>query len=300
MTTFQMQLISILLAITLGHSNIAFADNMTQQQALDEFLAVKIKTDFSSLQGVNLNKGGGYDIGHSKLEIGNFIANLSYEHFSVDWDEQERLPFATGEKKPLSSLTRYHLQGHIPYRLDNKRLWLAHIGAEWAYETEIKDSLSVQTYLLYSEKLNQKNSWQLGAYVNYHPVESVVLPIFEYTFNYPFLERRGYYGHVGFPKTLLGYHLNNNLRTDFGLVYHQAIVKLADNSAIEPGGFFQSKNWRASWQLHYRLLPKAEIRVGLQSSISNALVLYNQDYDKKQHFYGDGGFGWNAGVTYRF
>ncbi len=271
-----------------------------EQQAIDEFLALKLKVDYSSMMGMNVNQGGGYDIDHSKIEVGNFLLSFAYESFSVNWQDQADLPFATGVKKPLSNLHRYHLQAHVPYRLDDKRMWLGHVGAEWAFEEDVSDSLSLQSYLLYSEKLDKKSSWQLGVYANYHPVGTILLPIFEYTYNYPFIVRAGYYGHIGFPKTQLGYHLNSNLRTDFGLIYHQAIAKLADDSPIEAGGFFHSKNWRASWQVHYRFTKKLEARFGLQADISNQLVLYDRSYKERDHFYIDQGKGWNLGVSYQF
>ena len=266
---------------------------------IDDLLALKLKLDYSTLDGVQLNRGGGYDVDHSKFEIGNFLVNVAYERFTIDWLQPKNLPFPSENKHPLPAITRYHLQTHIPYRLDHQRLWLGYLGAQWAYEKGADDSLSLQGYLLYSKHRDELNSWQLGIYLNHHPVETVILPIFEYTYNFPFKRRTGYYGHFGFPKTQLGYHLSSKLRTDIGFVYHQATVKLADNSPIEAGGFFQSKNWRASWQAHYLLNKQVELRFGIAASVSNKLILYSRDYHQQDHFYGNQGLGWHLGVSYR-
>lgn len=270
-----------------------------QQKAIDEFLAVKIHMDVSSLDGVELNRGGGYDVLHSKIEVGNFLANLSYENFAVNWKKQSDLPFYNNVADPIAKVQRYHLKAHIPYRLDDRRLWLGHIGAEWAFEEDTKESLSLQSYLLYSDQYGDLSTWQLGLYVNHHPVETVVLPIFEYTYNYPFKRKAGYYGHLGFPKTQLGYFINPKLRNDIGFVYHQATVKLAEDSSIEAGGFFQSKNWRASWQTHYQITPQLEARFGLDASVSNKLVLHNRDYQEVDYYYGDYGVGWHLGLSWK-
>ena len=230
----------------------------SQQEALDDLLAVKIQVDFATLDGVKLNKGGGYGLSNRKWQLGNFLLNLSYEQFALDWKNQRALPFGSKDSVPLPQVERYHLQAHIPYRLDADRLWLTHIGAEWAFESQVGEALSLQAYLLYSENLDALFSWQWG------------------------------------------YHLTPRWRTDIGLVYHQAMVQLAQQSPIEAGGFFQSKNWRASWQTHYLVHKKLELRFGLEASVSNKLVLYSRDHRSLAHFYGDQGVGWHLGMSYRF
>lgn len=295
-----MHFLILLFSLSVVSSFATASSSGSDQQAIDDFLAVKLKVDVSSLRGVALNKGGGYDLEHSKLELGNFLVNLAYERFNIDWHKQDKLPFATGIKSPVAAVKRYHLKTHIPYRLDERRMWLGHLGAEMAFETQTKSALSLQAYALYSEYLNRLASWQLGVYVNHHPVETVVLPIFEYTYNYPFKQRAGYYGHLGFPKTELGYFIHPKLRTDIGFAYHQATVKLADDSPIEQSGIFQSKNWRASWKLHYQINKQLEARLGVDASVSNKLILYNQDHKMVDHYYGDNGLGWRLGLDFRF
>lgn len=271
-----------------------------QDSLADQALAVKLEVDYSSLQGIELNRGGGYDLLHSKIKLGNFLASLSHERFAVKWKKQDDLPFANGHTNPLAHVERYHLEVNIPYRLNDKQMWLGHIGAEWAYEKQQDKALSLQGYLLYSDKWGAESTWQLGAYLNYHPVETVVLPIVEYTYNYPFKNKSGYYGHLGFPKTQLGYFLNPKLRTDIGFVYHQATVQLAQNSVIEAGGFFQSKNWRANWQTYYAVNKQLEVRFGLDLSVSNKLVLHDSRYKKVAHHYADNGAGMHLGISYQF
>lgn len=270
------------------------------KKAVDDLLAIKLKVDWDSLSDVKIDRGGGYDLKHSKFEVGNFLGSLSYERFSVDWNQLADLPFGDGSTAPISRLQRYRFKSHIPYRFDSRRMILGHLGAEWAYEEESDDSVSVQGYVLYSEYLDSLSSWQLGGYVSYHPVETVVLPIVEYTYNYPFKQRKGFYGHAGFPKTQLGYFLNQNLRTEAGFFYHQAIVRLANKSIVEPGGFFQSKNWRASWKTHYRMTKRLEAYLTLQTSIANELLLYDKTYRQQDVFEAKNGFGWSLGFGYRF
>jgi len=291
---------SLILSLPLWFVSANIMADQQQDAVVEDLLAVKVKADYSTLNSVSLNRGGGYDLNVAKLEVGNFLANFSYENFTVDWRQLSELPFGDGRARPLSELKRYHLKVHLPYRLDKRRLFLGHLGAELGYEEQSDDALSLQAYLLYSEKLDALNSWQLGLYVNHHPVETVILPIFEYTYNFNSPIRQGYYGHLGFPKTQIGYHFTPKIRSELEAVYHQAIMQLAADSVIEPAGYFQSKNWRGQWSTYYQFSKSFEMSVSVQASLSNEMVLYNQAYQEQDHFYGNGGLGVGIGVVYKF
>jgi len=291
---------SLILSLLLWLVSVSIMADQQQDAVVEDLLAVKLKADYSTLNSVSLNRGGGYDLNVTKLEVGNFIANFSYESFAIDWRQLSELPFGNGRTRPLSHLKRYQLKVHLPYRLDKSRLFLTHLGAELAYEDQSDDALSLQAYLLYSKKLDALNSWQLGLYVNHHPVETIVLPIIEYTHNFNSPIGQGYYGHLGFPKTQIGYHFTPKLRSELEAVYHQAIVQLAASSVIEPAGYFQSKNWRGEWSTYYQFSKSFEMNVSLQASLSNEMVLYSQAYKEQDHFYGNGGLGFGMGVVYTF
>ncbi|WP_321277160.1 hypothetical protein [Thiomicrorhabdus indica] len=270
------------------------------QKTVQDLLAIKISVDQHTVQGSKISQGGGYDLTHSKIEVGNFLLSVSQERFSVNWREIDKLPFGKGITNPHSDFKRYQLKAHVPYRLDSQRMWLGHLGIEQATEKEQSDALTLQGYLLYSEYFSPLHSWQLGAYISHHPVETLYLPIFEYTYNYPFKQRMGFYGHAGFPKTLIGYFITPKVRSEVGFYYHQAMVKLADQSEIAPAGYFQSKNWRMRWRTYYRYTPKLEMHIGIQASIANELRLYNRDYEMEGDYAVKHGVGMNLGMSYRF
>lgn len=270
------------------------------QKTVQDLLAIKLSVDRHRVKGAKISKGGGYDLTHSKIEIGNFLLSASHENFSVDWLDVEKLPFGQGNRLAASKFKRYKLQAHVPYRLDSQRMWLGHLGAEQSFETERSDALSLQGYVLYSEYFSRLRSWQFGAYVSHHPVETLYLPIFEYTYNYPFKQRKGFYGHAGFPKTLVGYFITPKIRSEVGFYYHQAIVKLAEQSEISPAGYFQSKNWRMQWRGYYQYTPKFEINIGVQANVANELLLYNRYYEIEGEYSLEQGIGLNLGMRYRF
>ena len=269
-------------------------------KSVEELLAVKLNVDIDNFHNAKIEQGGGYDVKHAKYEIGNFIVSAAYEQFAVDWSGLSQLPFGDGKQVPMSDLQRLTLKGHIPYRLDEKRMWLGYLAAEWAYEKQMDDALSLQAYLIYSQYWQPLKSWQIGAYVNYHPVETLYLPIIEYTYNYPFKNRHGYYGHLGFPKSIVGYFLTPKLRTEAGFFYHQAMVKLAEQSVVEPAGYLQSQNWRASWRTHYQWNSDLELHLGLQTNISNTLTLYDQNNQRQGEYAVNNGVGGNLGFSFRF
>lgn len=289
-----------LLLSFISTASLAQKGQAAQETDIEDLLAIKLKADYSTLNAVNLNRGGGYDLKLAKLELGNFLAKVSYENFAVDWRQFSKLPFGNSQTQPLTVLHRYKFKANLPFRLDKNRLFLAHLGAELGYEKQSDDALSLQAYGLYSEKLDSLRSWQLGLYINNHPVETVVLPIVEYTYNFNAQIHQGYYGHLGFPKTQIGYHFTPKLRSQLGAVYHQAIMQLSDDSVVESSGYFQSKNWRADWSTYYQISKSFEMKLYLQASLSNKMVLYNHAYKEQDHFYAEGGFGGGIGLVYKF
>lgn len=280
-----------------------FADDALQpgaDKSIEELLAVKLNVDIDNFRNAKFERGGGYDVKHFKYEIGNFLVSASYEKFAVDWSGLSQLPFGDSQKSPMSDLQRFTLKGHIPYRLDENRMWLGYLAGEWAYEDQMDDSLSLQAYLIYSQYWTSLKSWQVGVYVNYHPVETLYLPIIEYTYNFPFKSHDGFYGHLGFPKSIVGYFLNPKFRTEAGFFYHQAMVKLSEQSVVEPAGYFQSQNWRASWRTYYQWNSDLELHLGIQTNISNNLTLYNQDYLRQGEYAVNNGVGGNLGFSFKF
>lgn len=218
-----------------------------------------------------------------KMELKNAIFSISYEQFDLAW-KQLNHPALLGLAKPIDTLERWRGHLRLPYRIDDHRLWLAEIAVANTIEQHAKTSISYEGFVLYSQARNLNrtdfDSWQLGLFIQQSPVEMLVLPIIELTFNLNNPQKHGFYGHLGFPKTQLGYHFNPNWRSEIELVYCQTTAGLRDNNPLLPKGYAQLKSWRNEWKTTYSLTPSIDIHFSVKHTLTREWIRY--DHTKKK------------------
>lgn len=272
-----------------------------KEDTVARILKPKFTFETGYLDQANLNGSqGGFAIDESKFEVGNLLASFSYEKFRFHWHDIDKLPFGDGKTTPIKEMNRFKLFGRLPYQVDEDTLLLGGLGVSATYENEANDSLSYESFVLVSQELNAVDSWQLGGFIKYHPVQTIILPIFEFTFNYNAPDKQGVYGHIGFPKTQIGYHITPKLRTDLGAIYRQAIAKLADDSPIDASGFSQVKSWRGEWAAYYQAFKQVEFKLALKYTLTREWYSYDKNYKQTQHHYVDNAIGAGLGVIYTF
>lgn len=236
----------------------------------------------------------------NKIELHNAIASLSYEQLNFDWQKIDQLPFGDGTSPPIQTIHR--LRGHIrlPYRLDENRLLLAELALANTYEQGAKDDWSWESYLLYSKAHDQRDSWQVGIFVQKSAVEVLVLPIIELTYNFNNPLREGMYGHLGFPKTQIGVHLTPKWRTELEAVYFQATTKLSADNSIQSNGYAQVKSWRTQWVNHYLILPNLELSFALKRTLIRNWINYDASHNKQTEHQVENAPSVAFGLQYRF
>lgn len=276
------------------------SDANDEDARIASLLAIKLKLSGYQYGGAKLDKGGSYQVTASKVEVGNFLLKGSYESFDIQWQDLHKLPFGNGVDQPVERMHRLRLQSHIPYRFSPGKLILNQVAISATYEKEMDHAFSYQLYSLYSEDFSRLGSLQFGLYANIQPVQTVIYPIFEYTYNYASPSKEGIYGHLGFPKTQVGYHLTPKWRAEFAAVYHQAIGKLSKQNALQPSGYIQSKNWRGVLAVHHQLTKSVELSLGLHANLTNQLVLFNQQHQRLDHYYINEGAGLSLAISQRF
>ncbi|UQB41981.1 hypothetical protein JX580_09980 [Thiomicrospira microaerophila] len=218
-----------------------------------------------------------------KVELKNALFSLSYEQFDLAWDQLNH-PDLSGVAQPIDTLERWRGHLRLPYRIDNQRLWLAEIALANTIEQHAKTSLSYEGFILYSQARNLSktdfDSWQLGLFIQQSPVETLVLPIIELTFNLNNPHKKGFYGHIGFPKTQLGYHFNPVWQSEFELIYYQTTAGLRDTNPLLPNGYAQLKSWRNEWKTTYALNASIDIHFSIKHTLTREWLRY--DHTKKQ------------------
>ena len=236
----------------------------------------------------------------NKIELHNAIASLSYEQLDFDWHKINQLPFGDGITPPLDKIHRLRTHVRLPYRLDENRLLLAELALANTYEQGAKEAWSLESYVLYSQARDQRDSWQVGVFVQQSPVEVLVLPIIELTYNFNNAQREGIYGHLGFPKTQIGLHLTPKWRTELEAVYFQATAKLAADNPIQANGYAQVKSWRTQWASHYLIHPKFELSFALKHTLIRNWIDYDASHNKQTEHQVENAPGLSIGLQYRF
>lgn len=284
-----------------SHSTELPAPSLDSAKDLDAFLTPKLELTTSNLnaQAINGSKG---QMALSTLEVklSNVLGGIAYEEFHFDWDRIDQLPFGDGVHNPIEKMTRVQAFGRLPYPIDDKNMLLVGLGLSSTFEKQTDDSYSYDVFGLISHDLVSNASWQYGAYLQYHPVKTIVLPILEYTFNFNAQHTKDFYGHLGFPKTKIGYYLTPKWKTDFEAIYRQAIAKLDKNSVIDPDGYAQVKSWRGEWALYYLATKQLEIKTAVKYTLTREWYSYDRNYRQTQHHYIDNAIGFGIGLVYSF
>lgn len=269
--------------------------------AISKILQPKLIIDTSFLDYAKFNgSSGGYAQDTTKVEVSNLLFSLEYERLHFDWQNVDKLPFGDGHSTPIEQIQRISIFGRAPYRLGEGKLIFSGIGLTSGFEKELSDTITVEGFSFFSKDYSAKDSWQLGGYFKYHPVGTIILPIFEYTHNKDNPERTGMYGHLGFPITQLGYYFSSKIRTDFGAVYRNAIAKLSNDSVISPAGFTYISSWRGEWAWYYMATKTLELKAALKYTLTRTIINYTSDYKKIDEYTVNNSVGAGIGLIYNF
>ena len=214
-----------------------------------------------------------------KIELKNAIFSISYEQFDLAWSQLNH-PDMMGISQPIDTLERWRAHLRLPYRLNTNSLVLAEIALANTTEHHAKTALSYEGFLVYSQARNLAktdfDSWQLGLFVQQSPVETLILPIIELTFNLNNPYKQGFYGHLGFPKTKLGYHFSPTWRSDIEWVYCQTTAGLRKDNRLLPNGYAQLKSWRTEWKTTHALSPTIDLHFSVKYTLTRDWIRYDQ------------------------
>ena len=232
-----------------------------------------------------------------QIQINNEIVGFSYSRWDFDWENENDLPFYQG-KTPIDSMNRIKLYANWPLRINEKWFMLNSVNVNSTYEKEMEDSFGAGITSFFSYKVNDEHAFQLGAFANYHSVKTLVLPVLGYS--YRERETDGLKMVIGFPRAYIGYHLNPQLLLNAGMIYSQAVIRLADESGIEPGGYSEAKDFQANIGLRYEINKHFEISTDLLYAFKRDFTIYNHHADEVDDYSIEPSFGGIVKLKYRF
>ena len=170
------------------------------------------------------------------------------------------------------------LFANLPLPINDKWFMLNSVNVNATYEEEYSDSFGAGILSFFSYKVDTEHAVQVGVLANYHPVKTLVLPVMGYT--YRIRETDGLQLLLGFPRAYVGYHLNPKLLLNAGMVFSQAVIRLADESGIEPQGFTEAKDYQSNVGIRYQINDDFELTADLLYAFKRDFTIYNHQADE--------------------
>ena len=212
-----------------------------------------------------------------KIQINNDIVGISYSRWDFDWDNENDLSFYKG-KTPIDSMNRIKLYANWPLRINDEWFMLNSVNVNSTYEKEMSDSYGAGITSFFSYKFDDEHAIQLGAFANYHSVKTLVLPVLGYS--YRVRETDGLKMVLGFPRAYIGYQISPEILLNAGMIYSQAVIRLADDSGIEPQGYSEAKDFQANIGFRYEINKHFELSTDLLYAFKRDFTIYDHNADE--------------------
>ena len=258
----------------------------------------RISLDSAYVSGADVDGGGGVEVFKNRVRINNKIAGLSYTHWRFNWNDISALPFGDGKSSPIEEMHSFKLNANLPYFINEKWFLLAQISANSTYEKQTNDSYGGGVFTFLSYKMDSDHTFQFGAFANYHPIKTLALPVVSYSFRSQ--QKDGLQVILGFPRTYIGYHLNNATLLRFGILFSQSVIKLSNESVLESRGYAEAKDYMSNIGISYELDETLRIESDLLYSLKREFNLYDSGGNETQNYSIKPSFGINLRVVYRF
>jgi len=258
---------------------------------------VSLETTYISDSDIS-GSSGSFESTKNKISINNFFLGFSYTTRTFKWSKIEDLPFGDKVNKPIERSHTIQLDARLPYKINEKWFILNSLSLKSSFEDTMDDSYSVGIFSFASYKFDDEHTFQMGAFANYHPTTTMVLPIVSYS--YRAMHRDGIKFVFGFPRTYVGYHLNRDTLISFGTIYSQSVVKLSNSSVIERGGYIETMDYMSNIGISYDFTKDFKIQADILYGLKREFTMYNSDGDSQETHEVDSALGANLRVVYTF
>jgi hypothetical protein len=254
------------------------ASDFTDKTLLERLVHPKVSYSESFLSDAKL-KGEEASVSTRKhsLKINNEIAAFEYSRWDFDWKGQEDLSFGNGVNSPIRRMHRLKLSGTLPKKLNERWFWLSSVNAGATFERETEDSLSYGLFTFLSYKIDDDHTLQFGGFGSYHPVASMALPVLSYS--YRARKRDGFTAVLGFPRSYLGYRLSPSLQINAGMIYSQAVIRLADDNALSPRGYLEANDYMGNMGVRCNVTETIELNADLLYAFKREFTRYDHRGD---------------------
>jgi hypothetical protein len=275
-----------------------WAQEKLKKPLLERMIEPRVSVESSYLSDADVDGGGGVEVFKNRVRINNKIAGISYTNWRFNWSDISALPFGDGKTKPIEEMHSFKLNLNLPYFINEKWFFLAQTSFNATYEKETSDAFGAGIFSFLSYKFNEDHTYQFGAFANYHPIKTLALPVISYS--YRSQQRDGLQVVLGFPRTFIGYHVNEKTLLRFGAIFSQSVIKLSNTSALEPRGYVEAKDYMSNVGIAYELDDSLQLESDILYSLKREFNLYNSAGEKGNSYSIKPSLGINVRVAYRF
>ncbi|MBU0631421.1 hypothetical protein KKA17_02140 [bacterium] len=275
------------------------AQEESSKTQLERSVEPKISFESSYISDAKVKDSqGSVSVSKNRIQLNNALFGISYTNWSFFWDNVSRLPFGDGVHQPIKELHSIMLHANLPYHISDDLFLLTSVSVKSTFEKETKDSYGAGFFGFIAYKIDDDNTLNFGAFANYHPVSTLVMPMASYS--YRARKKDGLQAVIGFPRTYVGYSLNRDTLVNFGMIFSQAVVKLSDDSTIERSGYLEAQDYLGNVGISYDVSENFKIQGDLLYSIKRDFTIYNADGHAQESYSIDPSFGVNIRLTYTF
>ena len=231
-----------------------------------------------------------------QIEQNNF--SLGYSHWKLDWDNVASLPFGDGVKAPISDIHALQATLRQTKRINDQWSYFTLLSLKSTFEKQLNDSFGINLLALGSYRMGDEHSFQMGGFANYHPTESLVLPAISYS--YRERSNEGWQLVLGFPRTHIGYHIDEKSLLRFGVMFSQSLVRLSDDNVMARARYVEAKDYFSNIGITYQFSPMLNLSADLLYTLKREFTIFDANADQIQSHTIKNGFGGNVKMIYRF
>jgi len=276
-----------------------YAQKPLKKAGLEKMIQPKVSLESAYISDASLDGyNGSVSVTKNRLSINNKIAGFSYTNWAFKWSNLKDLPFGDGKHNPLAQMHSFKLNFNIPYFINENWFILSSISLKSTFEKETQNSYSRGIFSFASYKINENNAIQFGAFANYHPVSTLALPVISYS--YRARQSDGFKFILGFPRTYVGYHINEDTLLRFGIIFSQSLIRLSNASIVQPSGFVEAQDYMSNIGVSYELNKNLNIQSDLLYSLKRDFTIYGQDGSELNNYSIKPSLGVNFKISYVF
>lgn len=266
---------------------------------LERMVQPKVSLDSAYISEAHVNNSqGSVRVEKNQIRLNNAIGGISYTNWSFLWNNIAALPFGNGVDKPIEQTHSININANIPWFINEKWFALASISARSTFEEEMDDSYGVSAFGFAAYKLSDNHTFTMGAFANYHPVSTLVLPVISYS--YRARQKDGVQVVVGFPRAYIGYFVNDKILLRGGMIFSQSVIKLSDKSVIENSGYIEAEDYMSNLGVSYELTSHFTLKGDLLYSLKRNFIIYNSAGEEAQQYNIDPSLGVGLRLEYLF